>query len=311
MAAKSLPWRSSDAAPAAVPRVLLSGVVGCVRALAFLAALVLSACQPLPQPFRMDTSERQANRLLDLPTALGIVVRPVAGLPAPIDRIVAEAVASAIRDAGVPASIEGGNRGSSVLTGAATLSPGQVDTAWQLQSWSGEALAAPRATIAVDTNGRMVQADLQRAARVIAAAVAGDAPAAPVASGDPTGIAVARIDGAPGDGRVALKAALEAVLRLNRVRVLEPSSPESALILADVRLGTRDGDRQPITIRWVLMLPDGTEIGAVEQRNAIRPGQLDGRWGELALTIAEAAWEGVAALIEAMPRADRVLMGQR
>jgi hypothetical protein len=281
-----------------------------VRVVAALLALILGACQPLPQPFRLDTSERQANRLLDLPTALGIVVRPVAGLPAPIDRIVAEAVAAAIRDAGVPASLDAGNRGSSVLTGAATLSPGLVDTTWQLVSWQGEQGATPRATIAVDTEGRMVRADLQRAAREIAAAVAGAAPAAPVATGDPTGIAVARIDGAPGDGRVALKAALEAVLRLNRVRVLEASSPESALILGDIRLGQREGERQPITIRWVLMLPDGTEIGSIEQRNAIRPGQLDGRWGELALTIAEAAWEGVAALIEAMPRADRVLQGR-
>jgi hypothetical protein len=56
-----------------------------------------------------------------------------------------------------------------------------------------------------------------------------------------------------------------------------------------------------VAIRWVLLLPDGREIGNVRQQNAVPAGSLDRNWGETALLVAEAAYDGIVALYQKVP----------
>ncbi|TAD91608.1 MAG: hypothetical protein EAZ99_02905 [Alphaproteobacteria bacterium] len=263
-------------------------------------AVALAGCQPLPQPFRSDEAVRVANPLLDLAPALGVSVAPLDGVPPEFGRVVAEAVASELRGIGVPAAVGVGNRGSSRLRGASLVRPGQVETAWRLESWAGRTLAEPRGSIALDAAGRPVPGGVTAFARTLASAIA------PLLSGPEVveaavaeSIAVARIEGAPGDGATALKAAVEVVMRQNRIPVVQTIGPRTAQLRATVALSPPRDGRQAVVLRWVLSQPDGSEVGAVEQRNQVPAGRLDGRWGELALTIAEAAWDGIDALIEA------------
>jgi hypothetical protein len=47
-----------------------------------------------------------------------------------------------------------------------------------------------------------------------------------------------------------------------------------------------------------MMQPDGSEIGDVRQQNAVPAGSLDRAWGDTALLVAEAAYDGIIALYE-------------
>ncbi len=50
---------------------------------------------------------------------------------------------------------------------------------------------------------------------------------------------------------------------------------------------------------WTLSLPDGTEVGQVAQENMIAAGALKGRWGAIAVAIADGAADGIAELVRA------------
>src|ERR1700722_14648414 len=86
----------------------------CVALLFLLAA----ACQPVPHPFA-DAPLRPDTPALSPPDSAGIIVLPVARAPEPAAGELAEAMASALRDADVPASTTAHNRRSYRLLGTA------------------------------------------------------------------------------------------------------------------------------------------------------------------------------------------------
>ena len=115
-------------------------------------------------------------------------------------------------------------------------------------------------------------------------------------SGPP--IVVWSIDGAPGDGAVTLKAALERALRRAGYRVLTDLAEDALVLSCAITLAPAGGGRQKVTIVWSVLDHDGAELAQVTQENTIRAGLLDGPWGELARTIATAAMEGIGQVID-------------
>src|SRR3954471_5807403 len=78
---------------------------------ALVAALALTACGNLPQPFRDGPKVTTDNPLLDVPTAVGIAVLPVRGAPAPLNTQISTAVATRLQTLEIPAEAVPTNRG--------------------------------------------------------------------------------------------------------------------------------------------------------------------------------------------------------
>src|SRR6185437_7011991 len=108
-----------------------------MRRLLPLLALTAAACQPLPRPFAGDVPP---DALLSPRDSPGIYVAPVAGAPSPVAGDLAEAMAAALRDADIPASTRGRNKGSFELRGEAKEQPLPGDRVEIIVDW--ELLAA-------------------------------------------------------------------------------------------------------------------------------------------------------------------------
>ena len=235
--------------------------------IAFALLLFLAACQPVPRPFS-DAASAPSVPALRPPDSAGIIVLPVAGAPD-----AAAALAKALQEADVPASTAGGNRGSYRLEASETATGQGFALAWTLRDAKGGTVGSGSAA------GASVAAAAQSAAPVIARAVVGDAPMP--AADVPALISVKAVSGAPGDGGTALTRAIDAALGSAGIEVGEGKTRFDLSCLVAVA-PPKDG-QQVVSVRWVVALAEGRELGQVNQQNAVPAGSLDGAWGELAV----------------------------
>jgi hypothetical protein len=105
------------------------------------------------------------------------------------------------------------------------------------------------------------------------------------------------VAGAPGDGEEALAAALSRQLA---ARGLKPATAFEANVYevqGTVRIAPGAKGKQSVTIIWVVLGPDGTQLGVTRQTKDVRNGSLDKKWGAAANAAAGAAAEDIAKLI--------------
>jgi hypothetical protein len=97
------------------------------------------------------------------------------------------------------------------------------------------------------------------------------------------------VAGAPGDGEPALAAAL--AKRLSAMGVRQASAFEANIyeIQGTVRVSPAQRGKQTVTIVWVVLGPDGNQLGITRQTKDIRKGALDKKWGAAADAAAAAA----------------------
>lgn len=110
-------------------------------------------------------------------------------------------------------------------------------------------------------------------------------------------LAYVTVAGAPGDGDQALAAALSRQLE---ARGLKPATAFQANIYevqGTVRVTQAAKGKETIVIVWVLLGPDGNQIGVTRQTKDIRKGSLDKAWGKAAEAAAGAAAEDIVKLI--------------
>jgi hypothetical protein len=273
-----------------------------MRRLLPLLALWAAACQPLPHPFASDVPP---PALLSPRDSAGIYVAPVAGAPQPVAGDLAEAMAKALRDADIPASTRGRNKGSYELRGEAreaTL-PGdrvEVTVDWQLLAADGRTLGhAPSAAEQPAGGSDTVAPAIAAAATPAIRRLVQDEPPVAAAQPDPA-VSLRPVIGAPGDGGRSLTRAMEEALRRARVALAAPSGDAPSFVLTGtVTMSPADASKQQhVRIGWALLRRDGSEIGQVSQENAVPAGSLDGAWGDIAYAVATAAAPGVVALIE-------------
>jgi hypothetical protein len=275
-----------------------------MRRLSPLLVVLGAACQPLPHPFAGDVPQAA---MLSPRDSAGIYVAPVAGAPSPIAGDLAEAMAAALRDADIPASTRGRNKGSYELRGAASEQklPGgrvEINVDWELRAADGRSLGhAPSAAEqsaagwpASDT----VAPEIAAAATPAIRRLVQDDPPIAAADADPA-VALRAVTGAPGDGERALTRAMENALRRARIVLAAPGADAPNFVLAGtVTMSPAEAGQQRIQVNWALLRGDGREIGRVSQENAVPTGSLDGAWGDVAYAVATAAAPGVVALIE-------------
>jgi hypothetical protein len=105
------------------------------------------------------------------------------------------------------------------------------------------------------------------------------------------------VAGAPGDGEQVLAAALTKELA---ARGLTPATAFQANVYevqGTVKLAPAGKGKQSVTIIWVVLGPDGTQLGITRQTKTIRKGSLDKRWGAAAQAAAQAAAADIVKLI--------------
>jgi hypothetical protein len=75
------------------------------------------------------------------------------------------------------------------------------------------------------------------------------------------------------------------------------AEPGGYQVQGSVELAPPAEGRQRIVIRWVVRRGDGTQVGDLEQANAVRAGSLEGNWDRLAPIVALAAVDSIVDLI--------------
>lgn len=282
--------------------------------LALLVPVLLAACQPLPQPFQPADKSSAANPLLDLPGGEGVMMLPVTGTApeaGPEAAVaLARAIAKALNDQGLPASTTG-NAGSLVLRGEADLQErtdnrDRVRVAWTLFDAAGREIQRHESLWWVN------RPHWERGTPETLAGMAAEAAPALVRAiqGEPIrqvpvvdGLYIWSVDGAPGDGNVALKRMVAASLKERGLRLTEAMDEDALVLLGSVAIDPVPGKRQEqVTVRWSVIRLDGREIGTVEQSNPVPEGALNGSWGQVAYLVAEAAADGIVQLVQEAAR---------
>ncbi|WP_417811492.1 hypothetical protein [Thalassospira alkalitolerans] len=128
-----------------------------------------------------------------------------------------------------------------------------------------------------------------------------DLAAAPVVK-----IALIDFAGAPGDGNVVLARSAGALLRAKGIEVDNEIDDRSIILSAtiEVKPVTRKttSPLDQVLIDWVIMDPDGTELGQMAQNNVVPRGRLDERWGAVASIAAQAAVDALEGALNQVAR---------
>ena len=105
------------------------------------------------------------------------------------------------------------------------------------------------------------------------------------------------VAGAPGDGEEALAASLSRKLASIGLAPASAFQANVYEVQGTVRVAPSSKGKESVTIVWVVLDPDGQQLGVVRQMRDVRKGSLDKRWGPAADAAAEAAAADIAALL--------------
>jgi hypothetical protein len=272
-------------------------------------ALLTAGCDSAQHPFASDQT-KPVIPISALKDSASVKVAPIAGI-APVARDkLADAMADALQELDILATAEdsGGERLS--LLGTARASGSGVAVDWRLLDSAGKSAgqATSTAPVSLETVNRGDPNALKTLAHASAAPVArllqDDIPVEAPPQ-DYRHVVVRPVTGAPGDGTESLRLAMTSALTLAKLSVV-PSSGDTATALAvvgTVKLDPPKGGKQHVSINWALLDVHGRQLGVVSQENDVRPGSLDGHWGEVANLVAGAAAPGIVALITKVEQA--------
>jgi hypothetical protein len=251
----------------------------------FVCAILLVACGPLPRPFQ--PAEKAPPDVLEqaLGARAGVFVEPVPGLLEADSERLTEALVQALRARDVAAGRRASNRASYRISARR----GATDR----MTWS---LAEPDGDIIYRFEDRGATRRAELVAERFAVILT---PAAPQEAGGGLSLAVRPVDGAPGDGRLALPQAMRRALAASGLNLAESISAASHIVLGSVYvLAAPDSDReQSVTVDWTVLVPDGARVGTVSQSNTVPAGSLNGAWGSVARAVAENGAQGIVAML--------------
>jgi hypothetical protein len=267
-----------------------------------LLALALTGCGQLPRPFKPET--KGDNQLLILPDRTGVAVGSVTG-DLPDGQAMAEAMAEALRQENVPATVAIGNRQVNWLLGAAEVTArgqGRVTRrlVWEMYDPQGAPVTTVTRSVTLPPGGWRDAETLQRAAAEaapeLAAALQGPAPETGGLPGFPDGteIAIGEVTGRPLELARALTGAMAAQLRQRGLPLSDRPSPGDVVLNGQVLTQQRAGATgQRLQVTWtVTRQGESQPLGDLTQANAVRQTELDAP-ERLAQTIAGAAVPGV------------------
>ena len=282
-----------------------------ILAIAVLAHAV-SACQPLPQPFRPDASKKIANPLIALGDKSSVVVRPVEGMPADSGTVMAREMAAALVDHNLLAFAEDGNSSSLVLTGQVIATSrdrthSQIRIIWRLLERNGTKRAEHALDIAAlktawtGTSPSLLRRIAQKSAEKIAKFVQNSSERDQTADRVKRRLYVGKIVGAPETAGALLRSELETALRRQALRVSSKVRKGSVVIVGTVNLAPGAKGLRQLSLEWVLMSADSGDLGKLRQKNSVTPDALENQWPKIAGGIALGAAQGIGDLLRKIP----------
>ncbi|MFH5924120.1 hypothetical protein [Roseomonas xinghualingensis] len=280
-----------------------------ILGLILLPLALLSACGPLPQPFRGNPGAE--GRRLAAPLAYRIAV------PAPSSALLSDAasadfavaVADALEAAEVPAvagpptpldwrlDITAERAGQGVVPGYAVMDAdgkvlGQAQgAAVPLRDWSQSEAKMLREVASRDAS--VVAGLLSRgeAARRAAETVPFDG------AGGPPRVRFTGVRGAPGDGNEALVRRMREFLSTKGLVVQDGAQGAAFAVSGEVSIAPAPAGKQRVEILWRVSRRDGHDLGRAVQLNEVPTGSLNGLWGDVAYVVAEEAAAAVRDII--------------
>jgi hypothetical protein len=115
-------------------------------------------------------------------------------------------------------------------------------------------------------------------------------------------LAYVTVAGAPGDGEQALADALSRQLAARGIKPATAFQANVYEVQGTVRIAPVGKGKESVTILWVVLGPDGDQVGITRQKRDVRKGSLDRKWGAAANAAAAAAAADIARLL---PRRER------
>jgi hypothetical protein len=272
--------------------------------------MAVQACGSIPQPFRPPEFSKQHNEFLLAPNSAGVVVRRIDGPVGWVGDALAQAMATALRDQGIVAGSRWSNQHSLRLSASGYQKlhldrPPELVMTWSLADGQGNVKQRRETrTVPIDAfwetpTPDMFRAIAERNAEMVVSWI------------DPTrneraprlvvlpSLSVAAIEEAPGDGATSLHGTILLALRAERIPVSSDGDGELR-VKPRIEVVPADTNTERVSITWILSVAaDGAELGRVAQENTIPTGRLNGRWGAVAVAIADGAADGIAGLVRA------------
>ena len=283
-------WRPSWPAPCS------DRPLAAFRALALLGVIALASCQPLPQPFAEEP--HAANPLLAVPESYGLVVGEVTGLPPHLALALRRQLARALEQEALLASTGSGTPRAWRLSGAADGVHAGTRLDWVLRRPDGSVAHQFENIAFTDT---VSPAFAREVASAVRAGLPEEERRLPPSGSEPAGplMALAPIDGAPGDGAQALSRALGAALRNRGIRVV-PDDSDALSVKGEISVRPLRPGVERVDLAWSVLAPDGEVLGTVTQSNEVPAGALEGRWGAMAEAAADGAADGVVGVLDGL-----------
>ncbi|MBM86191.1 MAG: hypothetical protein CMM47_09230 [Rhodospirillaceae bacterium] len=270
-----------------------------------IACFANMSCGSVPQPFRPPEDSKNHNEFLLAPNSGGVVVERIQGPVGWVGEALSEAMAKSLRTRGIVASSKWANRRSKrlVASGFQQLHKDRVPELvmkWSLLDQEGIAIerreirtspspsfwSAPTPGMfhdVAETNVRVVSAWIQPNRTIVKPIVL-------------PSILIADVVGAPGDGSQSLARAIRLSLVAERIP-LDINAAEYLTVIPQISVTNAGALEDNVRITWLVRTSDGVTIGHVTQENKVTRGQLDGRWGSVAIAIADGAANGIADLV--------------
>lgn len=263
-----------------------------------LLAASLAACQPVPQPF--SHVETGSGVPLELPDSGGIVVLEPAAAPPATAAALAEAMAASLAALNVPAGTGSGNSQSHFLQGSVEDDGRNAAILWTLYDPQGTIVDTVRQSIEgtpVDAWARAEPALMRRLADAAAPQIAALVQDAVPDENLQPALVIGGVTGASDAGNRQLGTALRRHLAAFGQKIAETPGPQAVSVVGTVTVDPPAGGQQRVTLLWRVVDAAGVEVGRISQANPVPAGSLDGTWGNIADFAAQAAAEGIAALV--------------
>lgn len=264
-----------------------------------LALTILSACGPVPQPFRQDADTKARTTLARATITSGIRVLPVAGLPAEHAAALSEVLADKLRDLGTVATTSDALRNAHFLSPNVIVRDGIILIRWDLFDPDGVQRDTVIARAPTPTELDALLTGRTKSLRETIGYVAARLhktlnPRSTGPSVERTArLAIGEISGAPGNGAEDLSRAATAIFSRAGISMANDGDTPDLFLKAEITLSPLDGDNDLLTLAWSIVTQDGRQVGRLVQESAVQKGSLDGPWRGL-------AYDAVLGLVDAL-----------
>jgi hypothetical protein len=281
--------------------------------LRLISSLVLGAliagCGQIPQPFQPPEWEKEHNEFLLAPLATGVTVRRIEGPVGWVGDAMTQAMAEALREKGIAAGSKWSNRLALTLAGSGYQKLHEAKAPELVMSWTlfepggrvrdrrDVSITPPDAFWEAPT-ADMFREVAERNAEIVVAWIDPTREDRTPVTAELPSIVIMPIEGAPGDGATSLARAVILALRAERIAVTENGTGD-LVVTSKVEVTPAPDKTEDVRVTWIVSRPEGALIGRVAQENQIPAGQLDDRWGAVAVAIADGAAAGIAGLARA------------